>query len=588
MKIPGKALLCWLAIVALLPAVVEAEAYRYHDVERVVAVGDIHGGYQDFLTVLRGTGLVDAELRWTGGETHLVSLGDLLDRGDYGRQVMDLLMRLEGEAAEAGGAVHIVLGNHEVMNLTGDLRYVSHGDFAQFGAESRGELPAGFVARRAAFAPDGKYGQWLLTLPVAIMIDDTLFVHGGLSPELDGLTLIELNASSRRDIRDFAAGWHALLAADKVGDRADFRDIIDTAARIARAEDSRLREPARKLVEASAGLPFIPDGPLWYRGNALCHPYVEAVPLRALLAQFGARRVVIGHTPTRDRRIVSRLGGQVIAADTGLYVEYYRGNPSALLIEGEQLQAWYQDGVVDIPAEPNRNWDRPHGMRDDELEVFLREAEVAGSEALPGGHPGQRRVTLQDGDKQLRAVFNSTDSMPGLATGRWRRGADGAERYQHEIAAYLVDRMLGLEMVPVTVERELDGVKGSLRVWIEGSFSERERHERQIPFRGACDLAPIYEMMNVFHLLIYSVDQDLDQLRYDRHWQLWLTDHARGFGASRDIREILRRSRLVPNPELARALENVTAENVGMLAPYLNPRQVQALLQRAEQLRARR
>jgi hypothetical protein len=132
-----------------------AEVYRFSGVDRVVVVGDIHGAHEELVTVLQGTGLVDAELRWSGGDAHLVSLGDLLDRGDYGKQVMDLLIRLRTEAAAAGGAVHVVHGNHEAMNLVGDLRYVSRGDYAQFGTEPAGDFPPGFFERRAALAPDG-------------------------------------------------------------------------------------------------------------------------------------------------------------------------------------------------------------------------------------------------------------------------------------------------------------------------------------------------------------------------------------------------------------------------------------------------
>ncbi|MFU8820684.1 MAG: metallophosphoesterase [Gammaproteobacteria bacterium] len=79
-----------LALLALLlsgPAA--AEAYRFSTGERVVAVGDIHGALDEFVAVLQGTGLIDEDLAWRGGATTLVSVGDLVDRGDYGRQVMD-------------------------------------------------------------------------------------------------------------------------------------------------------------------------------------------------------------------------------------------------------------------------------------------------------------------------------------------------------------------------------------------------------------------------------------------------------------------------------------------------------------------
>jgi hypothetical protein len=91
--------------------------------ERLVAVGDIHhGDFDDLCLLLKRTGLVDAQNRWTGGSATLVQTGDLLDRGPMGRQAMDLLMELEKEAAKAGGQVVPLLGNHQAMN---NLRYVT-------------------------------------------------------------------------------------------------------------------------------------------------------------------------------------------------------------------------------------------------------------------------------------------------------------------------------------------------------------------------------------------------------------------------------------------------------------------------------
>ncbi len=102
----------------------ESQPVAWQGIERVVAFADVHGAYAELTALLRSVGVVDEDLRWTGGRTHLVSLGDLLDRGADSRKVMDLLMRLQGEAATAGGRVHVVLGNHEAMNVLGDLRYV--------------------------------------------------------------------------------------------------------------------------------------------------------------------------------------------------------------------------------------------------------------------------------------------------------------------------------------------------------------------------------------------------------------------------------------------------------------------------------
>ena len=117
-------------------------------VTRVVAVGDVHGDYGGFVEVLRSAGLIDQKGKWTGGKTHLVQTGDVLDRGDDSRKVMDLLMNLEKQAAKAGGRVHALIGNHEAMNLYGDLRYTTPGEFAAFRSRDPEQLRAGDWDRR--------------------------------------------------------------------------------------------------------------------------------------------------------------------------------------------------------------------------------------------------------------------------------------------------------------------------------------------------------------------------------------------------------------------------------------------------------
>ena len=111
-----------LAVVALVVAgglVVPAAAAR------VVAVGDVHGSYEGLVTILLEAGLIDTDLRWIGGDATLVQTGDLLDRGVRVRRVLDLLIRLQGEAAAAGGRVVVLLRNHEAMNLVGIVRDVN-------------------------------------------------------------------------------------------------------------------------------------------------------------------------------------------------------------------------------------------------------------------------------------------------------------------------------------------------------------------------------------------------------------------------------------------------------------------------------
>src|SRR5690349_10790932 len=100
---------------------------EFEGVERIVAVGDVHGAYDQLLPILRAAGIIDDRQRWVGGKTHFVQLGDVVDRGPDSRKVVDLYRRLESQASSAGGRVHYLMGNHEAMRITGDYRYIGAG-----------------------------------------------------------------------------------------------------------------------------------------------------------------------------------------------------------------------------------------------------------------------------------------------------------------------------------------------------------------------------------------------------------------------------------------------------------------------------
>src|SRR5262245_8388127 len=102
---------------------------EFEGVERIVAVGDVHGAFDNLVKILQAAGVIDQRQRWSGGKTHLLQLGDVVDRGPDSRKVLDLYRRLERDASSAGGRFHFLMGNHEAMRITGDARYISPGEY---------------------------------------------------------------------------------------------------------------------------------------------------------------------------------------------------------------------------------------------------------------------------------------------------------------------------------------------------------------------------------------------------------------------------------------------------------------------------
>ena len=120
-----------LPIVGLaLPAGAAQTAWDH--VARVVVFGDLHGDYGKFHDMLAQAGLIDGRDNWSGGQTHLVQVGDVPDRAPDTRKIVELMMKLEPQARRAGGYVHALIGDHEAMNMEGDLRYTTAGEFAAF------------------------------------------------------------------------------------------------------------------------------------------------------------------------------------------------------------------------------------------------------------------------------------------------------------------------------------------------------------------------------------------------------------------------------------------------------------------------
>ncbi len=597
----------WLLVFVLLlagPAAAADSAYRFTGAGRVVAFADVHGAYTELVALLRETAVIDEALRWQAGTTHLVSLGDLLDRGPDSRAVLDLLMRLEGEARAAGGAVHVVLGNHEVMNIVGDLRYVSAAEYAAFAgpedaalreeawqralaadaAAVRAEFdalhPPGFFAHRQAFSETGRYGAWLLARPFLITIDDTAFAHGGLPDKVARLGLEATNQALHAELADYLRAWRAVEDALPPGRPIGFQERAEALAGTPAEPQAG---PLRTLREADV---FTTRGPSWYRGQALCNVFVETANLEAALAKLGAARVVVGHTVTPTRRVTSRFDGRVILLDTGMLRAAYGGVASALVLEdGAWRVAMAGRPGERLAPEPERRMigARPVAIDDDALESWLAQAEIVGVEELDAGITEPQRVTLRKDGVELRAVFKRLSTDFGAANRA--QALNEADRFEYELAAYELDRLIGLELVPVTVPRTVGGRRGVLQFWVDGSINLRTMLEHQLTPEGWCDSAPQYNLMNVFDVLIHNTDRTQENALFTRDWMLVLIDHSRAFPTYLKRPRLLYQGALELPPALAARLAALDAGTLqASLGAWLHRRQVEAILKRRDRL----
>ena len=351
---------------------------------RVVAVGDVHGAYDEFTAILQSVGLIDSRRMWTGGAATLVQTGDVVDRGAKQRECLDLLMDLQRQAPLAGGKVIPLIGNHEVMNVIGDLRYVTPAIFATFAGEASektrdkaykdylkflsahkghghgdvpppdeaaakrwmDEHPLGFFEHREAFGPDGKYGKWIRSNAAVVQVGDGVFVHGGLNPALEFASVQELSDRVADDVRAFDATWRALVDAGVIWRHMTFAEAVRFAGEELAWRQTEgpvgefeARPAVVRLLGYKTWITISADGPLWYRGLATEPEAKLDAPLAAMLERLKAAYVVAGHSVVVSKEVTARLGSRVFLIDTGMLAEVYSGRGSALEIKDGRFTA---------------------------------------------------------------------------------------------------------------------------------------------------------------------------------------------------------------------------------------------------------
>jgi hypothetical protein len=268
---------------------------RYPQAQRIVAIGDLHGDLAATRNALRLGGVIDEQNQWVGGTTVIVQTGDQLDRGDDEFEILDLLDALTVQARAAGGAVHVLNGNHELMNVKQDLRYVTLGGFLDF-------LPTPVTdpetvdpqivvdavhERLRVCRPGHSFAMRLLDRNVITIVGDTVFVHGGVLPHVVDYGIERLNQETRAWIRK---------------DRQYPPDIL-----------------------------LASDGPVWSRHYSDDPDIEDCRLLEDVLGDLGARRMVVGHTVSREG-ISPACEDKVWRIDVGL-ARHYGGSPAVLELQ---------------------------------------------------------------------------------------------------------------------------------------------------------------------------------------------------------------------------------------------------------------
>jgi hypothetical protein len=261
------------------------ENSEFSNVNKILALSDIEGNFSALRKLLQANKVIDEKFDWKFDNGHLVLVGDFFDRGKQVTEVLWLIYSLEEKARANGGYVHLILGNHEIMNLSGDLRFVQQKYLDNSGLLSK--------KYQSLFNENSELGRWLRTKNIVEKIGDNLFAHGGISSEINklNLSIVDINKLSRPYYADSTANY-----TDKK---------IDTI--------------------------FGDFGPFWYRGYYNTVNMATAQQIDSTLAQHSVKHIVTGHSIVADTVSVWH-NGKVLNTDT----HHAAGKSEALLIENDK------------------------------------------------------------------------------------------------------------------------------------------------------------------------------------------------------------------------------------------------------------
>lgn len=613
--------------------------------DRIVAIGDVHGAARGLVSIMKEAVLMDKDGRWIGGNALMVQTGDILDRGADIREVMDLLMKLQNEAEGEGGKVCVLMGNHEAMNIFGYLQDVNPKAYSAFaGPESEKKQneaferwqslfgatdasggddpetrkqkwltahPPGFVEYTESMGPDGRYGKWLRSLPVMFRHGGTVFFHAGISPEYTDMSQVEMEKTVASEIDSFDKNKSWLMKLGLVEQWFSMPEMLAVLNGVISAADNKnlkssLRDAMPRLMKIKAFFDGInetsplmhEEGPLWFRGLAEWPDDRIVSYLPELLQRNNAWRMVVSHTPRADGKIQSRLDGALFLIDTGLNAEQYKGGrPSALEILNDEVTAFYEAGKRDrfpppaIYYGPDHVWTGPDGKplpfnTPDDIMAFLKTAEPVQTETIRTGVRRPIKMLLNKDGVEINAVFrheSTVDFAPSLGVGTAKGNRYFRDCYKSEVAAFEMNRLLGLNNMPPTISRTINGKHGTLQLWAEGTMTDKKRAKEKILPPAALPWNRQMWDTRVFDNLINNVDRNQGNLLIDSNWRLILIDHTQSF--SRDV--------TLPNPERVihcsrglwhnlRHLDEAAARS--LLAPYLNRLEMEALFARRDRL----
>ena len=541
--------------------------FRFQTTSPVFVIGGVDGSHENLVLTLKSLGLVDSLNNWSGGESHLVSLGNLVGLKENSYEPMGVIIRLQQQAELKGGRVHAIMGVNELAAYEHLFRSSN---------KSISEEPSDEEKRQVYL--ELKYQRWLISLPFVLKINQQLFAHNGLPTKVTNFELGELNRLLKEKQFKLVRNDNLLLK----------RELKTTISDENEPEEKKITFEPHPLASDNKELDLSQINPLNYQGNVECHPFFETDKVAKTLARFDVQTLWVENHNANRNKPLSRLQKQLFILNSSAVELDGKAFVWAAKIDGINDVEWI-NGLSGSKVTPvqfeNRNYQLPHSFSEEQIRDFLRTATVIAKEETEYGITKPYKITMQKDGKTIKGIFKYEDTRPNNHVGRWKRDDNYADRYQYEVAAYELDRMLNIGLVPISVERVVENKSGVVSLWIDGLISELKINEEKIAINQYCDLKDQQNMLDIFDFLIRNTDRNQSNTLFsESDGQVWFIDHSRSFGSSTRRPDLLKKSKMRLTNRFKMALDRLSRDELEALRPWLHKKQIKAIWIRRNKL----
>ena len=558
----------------------------------VYMFSDVQGRHEALKALLVNYQIIDEALNWQSANNDLVLMGNLIGDEGSAYETLRLVSTLQQNAMQSQSKLKIILGEKDIEFLLSEFdRYPdSSGVAAEANSEASPDIksqeqtanqPQAESQTEAESQPQQDHLQllnWLSGQDFVAQMNGHLFVNGGISSRTKKKALNDINQALKRSLNDYKSRWQALLETETSLKDVAFNERYSAVSSLPDSEEKKL------FLKSKRSYLFSKFWPVQYTGNSFCHPLFERQNLDEILQSWTIKKIWSAKSEYKALGFEERFQGLMTFVDQDLE-SADSGQILGAMIEEDGSHTLLQGvkTVTDVPKTiPARKYELPYGMTIDEIKRFLKTAKVVSKEQTKEGKTKPLKIYLEKGDKRIKAIFKYVNaSGRGNRKGVPRTG----DKFDYESAAYTLDGMLGIGLIPITVERVVNNKRGVVQLWIDGLVSAVPLNSGEEVYSGMCDAQQQENMINTFDYLIMNMDRNQTNITFTKKdWQIWFIDHTRSFSNDTKAPRFLKGVKIKPTGLFKEKLSQISREQLNDLSLWLSEKQLDAMWQRRNRL----